>query len=321
MGRGAELQSASKSWISSWKNATVRYSGGVLLLLILGMLGLLLGEAGLSQGSAPYVLMHGLSEAAVITALLAVLVDPHLKRRIQNESGWDAVFGYLNPKAPGELREALQELALCHQYYMRSAWSVEFAWQDDAKTVLAVTIEVLQTGINLERGQYKPNSKPWVLASREGFQSQYRRYALTCPGQILPLDARGDALTKCVSTQKDRSIYVDEACLVGNRAIPSGETFENIKEARMFRHATDFVPLHHSKFIEKLFVTIQGTALSDLDITVSHPRHEGRRLPAEWKWIADDRRSSNTHQFGRATPGQVTLLSWSPARRSPKLQT
>jgi len=309
---------AKSTWLrarSVWpKSAAVRYVGGVLLLLTLGIAGELVASLLLEPGSASQELVRGLSEAALVSALLAALVDPYLKRRLQDDSGWGAVFGYLNPKAPPELREALRELADCRRYYTESAWTAHFAWHNNEKTILIVTLECTNTGINLDSKPYKPNGRPWVLASCDGCRTEYLRYTLSCPGHFPPLDAKDVSLTPYVVRQEDGSIYVEEGRLVGHRAIPPGVSFETLKAARMYRHANGYVPIHHAKFVDRLPFTLTGPALKDLELTVAHPRQEGRRFPEEWKRLATAVANPETRSLGRVTPGQVTLLSWSPAK-------
>lgn len=297
------------------KSATVRYVGGVFVLLCLGMAGQVVAITVLRPGTTASELVRDFSEAALVSALLALLVDPYLKRRLQDESGWHALFGFLNPKAPMELREAIRELADCRRYYSATHWTIDYTWHDDARTVLAVTLEVANTGVNIDTKAYKPNGKPWVLASCDGMPTEYLHYSISCPRYFTRLDAQGDDLRRHVVVRADGSIYVNEGDLVGNRAVPPGESFETFKRTRMFRHTTAYLPIHHTQFIDRLRFTLKGPALQDLEVTISHPREEGRRHPEEWKYTGAAGPVSRL--LGRATPGQVTLLWWSPSATQP----
>jgi hypothetical protein len=295
---------------SQFTDASARYAGGVFFLLALGVLGELAGAKYLGPNTIPHNLVQGFSDAFLVTSVLAILVDPYLKRRMQHESGWSALFGYLNPNAPEGLREALKDLAVCQRYYTNAAWTLSFAWHDEAKKVLAVTMEVTYTGINIDLKAYRPSAKPWVLASTDGHQSEYLRYALNCPGHIQPVDVRGDDLEPHTIYQDDGSVCIDIGRLARGRAIPPGAHFNIVQTARMYRHANGYVPLQHDRYIEKLPLTLTGPALKDLDVRVTHPREEGRRVPAEWKRLAGSSRNPESRTFGRATPGQITLISW-----------
>lgn len=292
------------------KNATSRYVGGVLILLAFGAVGVWAAQAYFTSNTTPRVLLQAFSEAALVSSVLAILVDPHLKRRLQDESGWGALFGYLNPRAPRELREAIQELAACKRYYTNAAWSILFAWHDEAKTILAITLEVVRTGYNIGPEPYKPNGRPWVLASTHGYQTEYLRYALSCPGHITTVDLRGADLQPYVVVQNDQSVYLEESRLVRNRSIPPDARFESINRTRMFRHAAGYIPLHYENFFESLTFTLSGPALIDLYVRVQHPGQGKRNLPAEWKRLPATASSPASRTFGRATPGQVTLVSW-----------
>ena len=178
---GTRIRKAFARLTSVFRNATSRYVGGVLILLASGAVGVWAAQAYFKGNTTPRILLQAFGEAALVSGVLAILVDPHLKRRLQDESGWGALFGYLNPRAPKELREAVQELATCKRYYTKAAWSISFAWHDEAKTVLAITTEVVRTGYNIGPEPYKPNGRPWVLASTHGYQTEYLRVRAELP--------------------------------------------------------------------------------------------------------------------------------------------
>lgn len=295
---------------SQLTDASARYAWGVFFLLALGITGELAGAKYFAPDTVPRSLVQGFSDAFLVTGVLAILVDPYLKRRMQHESGWSALFGFLNPNAPEGLREALMDLAICERYYTKAAWVLTFSWHNEAERILAVTMEVTYTGINLDLKAYRPKAKPWVLASTDGLQSEYLRYSLSCPGHIQPVDVRGDDLEPFTAQQDDGSICIDTGRLAAGRAIPTGERFDVVQCARMYRHASGYVPLQHDRYIERVNLTLGGPALKDLDVRISHPREEGRRTPAEWKRLAGSARNPESRAFGRATPGQITLVSW-----------
>ena len=304
-----------KLW-SRLTDASVRYGWGVFLLLLAGVAAEYPGAKYLKPDSVPHSLVQGFGDAFLVTGVLALLVDPYLKRRMQQESGWSALFGYLNPNAPAGLREALKDLAVCQRYYTRAAWKITFEWHDEPNRILSVTMEVTYTGINLDLKPYHPHGKPWVLASTDGYQSEYKRYSLSCPGHIEPVDVRDDALRVQTVVHDDGSIYIEPAKLAPGRAIPPGARFEVVRCARMYRHISGYVPLQHDRYIESVPMTLEGAALKDLDVRVTHPREEGRQVPAEWKRLASSPKKSESRMFGRATPGQITLVSWGPAASS-----
>jgi hypothetical protein len=307
---GARVGSVLARIWSQVTDASARYAWGVFFLLALGIVGELAGAKYLAPNTVPRSLVQGFSDAFLVTSVLAILVDPYLKRRMQHESGWGALFGFLNPNAPEGLREALKDLAICERYYTNASWVLTFAWHDEAQKILAVTMEVTYTGINIDLKPYRPKAKPWVLASTDGCQSEYLRYSLNCPGHIQPVDVRGDELQPFTILQDDGSICIDTGRLAAGRAIPPGAHFNVVQCARMYRHASGYVPLQHDRYIEKVNLTLAGPALQDVDVRVSHPREEGRRTPAEWKHLAGRPRNPEPHAFGRVTPGQITLVSW-----------
>lgn len=296
-------------------NATVRYRGSVLVLFLVGIVGEILGNDDPRFKILPQALVLGFSEAALLAALLAIIVDPYLKRRLQQESGWGGIFAFLNPKAPSELKEAIQELADCKRYNTKTKWSLGFAWHDDNKTILAVTLQSENTCINLARSPYRPAAHPWALASTRGYQTKYLHYSLSCPGHIAPIDLRGTELDQHVVTQDNLSISLDERRIVGRRAIPPDVAFDNVLCALMYRHSVGYIPLQHGLFGNDLIVELKGPALADIDVTVSHLERIGRKLPHEWKRPASSKVNPELRRFGRVAPGEVTLVSWSPPSR------
>lgn len=296
-----------------YRNATGRYVGGVLLLLAGGLAAEVFGHLLLDETSFWYALTTGIGEAFLISAILATLVDPFLKRRMQTESAWSGIFSFLNSQAPEGLREAIRDLAECKVYYSRTTWTLAFEWFDKAEGILAVTIDIRSTGRNISKEPYKLNRKAWLLASTTGYQSKYLRYAVSCPGKITSIDATTDELKDHITIQDDGSLTVDEASLSAGQAIPPGSTFEMIKRACMYRHQNGYIPLHHGKFGENVEIKLTGSAIADIDIRVAHPMFDGHSILTERRRPAASEPAADSAKFLRVTPGQTTIVSWKPA--------
>lgn len=299
--------------IGSWlKNATVRYVGGVFILLIFGASGIGLSHSYFESNSFQYALIAGISEALIVSALLAAIVDPYLKRRMQSESAWDGMFGFLNNKAPIELKEALRELAESKVFLTQTVWKLTFDWCDRAAGIIMLTIEVQSTCQNIGRAPHKLEGEGWILASTTGYESRYLRYAVSCPGEIRAVDATGETLAKHTIVKDDGSVSVDEAGICGNQSIPAGKPFDTVKKARMYRHMNGYVPLHHGKFGVKFRVILAGDALDGIDVRIAHPTRI-RSKPYEGRRVASKQPRNETFKFDRVMPGQVTLVSWKAA--------
>lgn len=301
--------------LNFFKNATVKFAGGVLLLVAFGASAELIAHNLMPADSWAALLLRGLGEAVLISAMLALIVDPYLKRRLRDESGWEVLFGYLNPMAPKHLREALKELASCKTYNTEVVWTVTFTWVDPEQAILALTIESFSASLNLDRRPQKIDERPWVLASIGGYQSEYLRYSLSCPGYFQPIDLRDAELQPYVETHDNRSISLDDERMAAGRLLPPGVHFENIRVARMYRHGSGYLPLQHGKFAEKVAVVLKGDALSDLDIIVSIPRRVHQKDLSEWRRRAAPPSEHNSRKkLGQVSPGQITLISWGPAK-------
>lgn len=309
--RESLLSKTSKPVITFFKNATVRYVGGVLFLLLLGAFGQVLGYAYFQEGTFERSLSLSFSEAALVSAILAMLVDPFLKRRIQDEAAWSGVFGYLNERAPQGLRKALRELATCSVYSPRTTWTLTFDWENAEHSILTLTVDVNSTNENIGRKAHKLDGKLWMLGSTAGYQSRYLRYRVSCPGVIDSVDLLEDELQEFISFENDGTIVVDEARASKQQSIPPGKTFEIVKRACMYRHVNGHIPLHHGKFGEHLKIVLQGNAFEAIDVRVSHPDHPERgNTPTERHHTAAMRPTPFVTHFQRITPGQVTLVSW-----------
>lgn len=178
-----------------------------------------------------------------------------------------------------------------------------------------MVIEAMRNGFNLGHEPYRPSGSPWVSASTHGYQTEYLRYAQRCPDNVLDVDLRDADLQRHVVTRADGSIFVDESLIMQNQSIPSQASFESVNVAKMYRNATDHVPFYYANFFESVVLTFDGPALADLQITVRHPGLDRRAPPVEWKVTSPDAYSPVSRKFGRVTPGQTTLVAWSPAVR------
>lgn len=293
-------------------SAAVRYVAGVVVLLGLGAYGEFYGHTHYEDGSTAKSVILGLSEAFLISGILTLLVDPFLKRRIQDEAAWSGIFGFLNEKAPRGLRKALRELAVCKVYFTKTTWNLCFEWDNVLPDVLSVTIDVRSTGENISREKHKLDAHLWVLASTTGRESEYLRYGVSCPGEFDAIDALHPKLAQYITTQNDGSLVLDEAGVTDGAFIPPQKKFELTKTARMYRNKNGYVPLHHGKFGENLLITLDGAALDDIDVRISHPAQEGRKKPYERKHKASRNNKPQTYHFRQITPGQVTIVSWKP---------
>jgi hypothetical protein len=293
------------SWLC---NATVRYVGGVLLLFLGGVFGEVAGNLWLGDAAFAHGLVLGVSEAAIVSAVLTVLVDPFLKRRLQQESAWRGVFGLLAVDPPASFRKTFAELADCRVFFSETTWTLTFDWIDaTTKEFLCLTMKVQSEGKNISREPHKLEGEAWVLASTANLpdrHSRYTRYAVSCPGHIAPIDLSEAEMTPHAKTNSDGSVSLDEWILSRRQSIPPGEPFEMTREAVMYRHANGHVPLQHGKFGDKLKIILQG------DVRVLHPSMEGRKRSFERRRDASSRRNPDEKTFSPITPGQVTIVSW-----------
>lgn len=309
------MRRASINSLTFIRNATARYVGGVLLLLSVGVAGQLAVSRGFHVLGIPEGIISNLSEAFLVSGIIAALVDPYMKRRMQDDTAWGAIFGYLNPSAPKGLRTVIQEIASTRRYSIKSLWTAHFSWLDESKSVLALKLEAVSTEINLDVEPYRPTGRAWVLASIHGHQTEYLHYSLTCPQHFDSVHLSGGELEPYVVVQDDRSIYIETNRLVGSRCVPSNAVFETTRTARMYRHASGYVPLHHGRYIEELSVCLTGPALADLDVIISRPSERTHTAPSEWQRPASAVVTPFREILGHVAPGQVTLLSWGPAKR------
>ncbi|MFC4859456.1 hypothetical protein [Actinophytocola glycyrrhizae] len=295
------------------RNATRLYVGGVSLLFLAGVGAEVLGHLLFDERSFWYALLTGLGEALLISAILATLVDPFLKRKMQVESVWTGIFALMKNEPPDGLQEAIKDLAKVKIYYPSTTWTLTFEWADDDHEILKLTLDVRSVGRNISRQPYMLTRKAWILASTTGYTSEYLRYAVSCPDEIEAIDADSGILQRHITSLEDGSITVDEAGLSKGQSISPGKSFETIKVARMYRHSTGYIPLYHGKFGENLEVRLTGEAMADIDVRISHPTFEGQTHLTERSRPAARPQVPTVAQFERMIPGQITIIAWHPA--------
>lgn len=78
--------------------------------------------------------------------------------------------------------------------------------------------------------------------------------------------------------------------------------------ARMYRHATDYVPLAHGSFTLACDLELSGPALEELTVSAFTPK---RSQPDDQEWVfrageGDPRKFT----WYNVTPNQTTIVSW-----------
>ncbi|MFJ1975280.1 hypothetical protein ACIO93_42415 [Streptomyces sp. NPDC087903] len=283
---------------------------GVLLLFILGITGEVAAAQHLSFWIISEELISGLGEAFLVSGILAVLVDPAMKRRMQDESAWGAIFGYLNPAAPEGLREAVREIVKPRSYVKRCHWDAKFKWHDEpagepapVPRVLVIELGIYAESVNLDpKRKYEITGTRWVLGSIPGKKTEYLECAMTCSeGDFPPLVESGEKLQAYVEPRDDGTLVLDAGKLAKGWIIPPAASWSDARKAKMFRNSSGYIPLHNRSYAEEITVTVSGAALCDLQISVTVPSRDFYE-PLEL--------SENKVHFRGNAPGQLILLSW-----------
>ncbi|MFD4412175.1 hypothetical protein [Streptomyces sp. NPDC058476] len=299
------MVAAGRAWFSTSKV----YAIGVLLLFILGIAGEVSAAHHVSFWGVSEELVSGLGEAFLVSGILAVLVDPLMKRRMQDDSAWGAIFGYLNPAAPEGLRKAVREIVKPRSYVKQCRWEAKFEWHESRK-VLAIELGISAALVNLDpKKRYKITGPRWVLGSIPGHETKYLEFTMTCPaGDFGQLSKRGDELDSYVEKRDDGTLLLDVGELAKGCTIPPSASWSDTRKAVMYRSSSGYVPLHTRSYAEDLTVTVSGTALRDLRVYVTAPSREPY---GPLKLRENGKTQSFEVRLQENVPGQLILLSWS----------
>ncbi|MGW3665292.1 hypothetical protein [Streptomyces sp. NPDC005141] len=307
------MVAAGRAWFSTSKVYVI----GVLLLFILGIAGEVSAAHHVSFWGVSEELVSGLGEAFLVSGILAVLVDPLMKRRMQDDSAWGAIFGYLNPAAPEGLRKAVREIVKPRSYVKQCHWKAKFEWHEsenvpahESKKVLAIELGIYAALVNLDpKKRYKIAGPRWVLGSIPGYETKYLEFTMTCPtGDFGQLSKCGDELDSYVETRDDGTLLLDVGELAKGCTIPPSASWSDTRKAVMYRSSSGYVPLHTRSYAEDLTVTVSGAALPDLRVYVTAPSREPY---GPLKLRENDKTQSFEVRLQENVPGQLILLSWS----------
>lgn len=258
-------------------------------------------------------LVVAIGEAFLVALVLALVVDPYVKKRLMREGGYDLFWAAYSPDAPPELRQGLVALLKLRQYYRNVIITIEMEWKDASlRDALKLKICVVSCGVNLERRGFKPASKKWVLSSPHGGESSYDLWGLSVPsvGQhiVLTKDDFERAMDggPIAERAEDGTLFICEERMQIEFSIPFEAEFVTERRATVFRAADDAFPIVHPGPALVGELRVVGSAEPDLNYDAFH----AGLLPgtADWKALPNGGR---VFPFGSMTfPGQVTMLSW-----------
>ena len=299
--------------IRQWFSTSKIYIVGVLLLFLLGVAGEVATAYRVRILSIPEGLISSLGEAFLVSGILAVLVDPLMKRRMQDDSAWGAIFGYLNPAAPEGLRKAVREVVEPRSYAKQSRWEVKFEWYGKGKEVIALEVDYSATFVNLDpKKGCRLTGLRWVLGSIPGHETEHLEFIVTCPASDFgALIRRKEELDPYIDRRGDGAILLDAGRLLKDCIIPPKASWSEVRKAVMYRNSSGYLSLHNQSYVEDLTVAVSGAALRDLEFYVTAPNRGSVPL---MNWDGGATQSFETHLKENA-PGQLILLSWGLPRR------
>jgi hypothetical protein len=73
---------------------------------------------------------RSVGEALFVSLIIAILVEPSIRRQFARSLGRDLWWVLSSSDAPSEFREAVKTLASLQRYYVACNWELEFSWAD-----------------------------------------------------------------------------------------------------------------------------------------------------------------------------------------------
>lgn len=251
-------------------------------------------------------LFASLSEALVISLVIAFVVEPYTRRRYVHEITSDAIWGFLNPNSPLEYRQVLGRLAASDFLYGDATWHLSLDWLNTDKAHIRVRIRFVGIGKNISIKPSQIRGEAWVLSSTDGYASAFESFRLSAPAARITkqYDARQLA-AKVRQKEDDGTLFLDKGDLTGGVAIPSQFEFEYEICTSMTRHSIGYVPLVYSHPAMVNRMTIAGTAVPDLVVRVMSPGGESVFI-GQTEGLMDEKKT------GTLVRGQNIFVSWKP---------
>jgi hypothetical protein len=249
-------------------------------------------------------------DALIIAFVVALVVEPYLRKRFVQLVTADAVWGFLNPNSPEEYRRAVGELASSQIIYRVCDWTVTFSWFDHEKKYVKVDITLRALGKNVSSKPAPWGGHSWVLASTRTpdhtFHSAFTDWNLTVAAADIQCHYSGAELAEKAHRDPTHDmVYVDRQELSGGQAIPPGMDLEYSVTTQMYRHAAGFLPIVFSRSAMTSKLNFRGDALPELTVRYFTPGEVEKTL-------AGNDGAKPEKLPGPILSGQHVLVAWRP---------
>jgi hypothetical protein len=251
--------------------------------------------------------LSAVGEALFVSLIIAVLVEPAIRRHFARSLGNDLWWVLSSSDAPEEFRKSVKALASLKRYYISCTWELNLQWEDRAREVLRVRIKARSYGVNLDAAPFRPPAHLWLIPSAPGHESYYNSWEFEVGARAMEQHLNRAELKDL----KEQRRSWEETLDVDLEA-RTGENFKFTKEAILYPRVP-LIPLIHVNTALRQEFRFGGSALPDLVIDL---RHTGA-LPEEDlikpdEIVIDADRADATRAYKTITfPGQVTLITWS----------
>lgn len=251
-------------------------------------------------------LLASLGEALTVTFVIAVIVEPYMRRTFLSEVGGDTIWQILNPHSPPDYRTAMVKLLGHEQYYSSREWTLNFDWEDESKGVLRIDATVFTFARNCSEKSFPLDRPMWILDSCEGYTSSYLNFCINISDIRKREQRTSDQIRGVTTVNDDGSSHVDVSALVGGLTIPSHTDYTIESTAVMYRHSNGYLPIVQSLPTLRQEFKITGRAADSLEIRLLAPK-----VPSVQETLRP--RDGGERQIkldAVMSPGQVMLFSW-----------
>ena len=261
-----QAQSAEPSWVAKHSTA---------LLLTLGAAGVaLILVAALNHkvnASEWREVCFSVGEALIVSSLLGLSIDPFLRRKFADEIAHDVFLTLFGIRAPTDYVLGLESLCRTDRLSHGAIWEVNLEWFDDQRLVKA-EICVRNTIKVIGSTDWEPND-PWLISSAVGSPGSvwtlYEATIVAGDGTVSHVPRISNDRITGVSNDTGVGLILPVRDIVGSLTVPSGSEYQVTMVGELYFLAQGSIPLVHSSPALNTTFIVRGSALADLDVTLS----------------------------------------------------
>ena len=271
------------------------------------------------------------ADALVVAVVVSLAVEPLLLKYFSEKLALQTFWSSFYSRAPSSYIQAIQELASVRQFCTASQWHLTFDWVGDQKEVIRLTV---QWTIHRQNQSSKPYGlQPGIFmyeSALPGFTTTIDSYRMSSSDPGFECDLLNYGHSRQEHTPDGRLIVIPAR----DRqpaffTVQPGKLYTTTVKVTTYVTPSGYLPLTVTAPTLQCTIQLDGTAVSDLYLSVLHPGQGAADLTAAEGLGGKKARHSEIVIEGRGCElskreriqvgqvfitGQAILLLWSPDR-------